>query len=402
MPKTIMNKAVFINTLYAPHEKGGAERSVKAIAEEHTRNGGQSVVITLSPNKKQTTDVLNGVKIYYVPVFNVPSYLFFGHGGLFKKILWKLIDLYNPVMAWRVYLILKSERPCVVETNNLQGFSVSIWNVAKSLKIPVVHVARDYYLNCHNSCMYKNEKSCDQQCTSCKVFSFGKKMVSSNVLGFCGVSHKVLDIYNKAGYFPKRLAENVVYSAVKSSSKSIQKIEDQSKKPSLLRVGFIGRHENIKGIETLLNAAKNISQEDFKFLIAGGGDDIYSQGLREKYKQQNIQFLGHKKPEEFYPNIDVLVVPSLWEEPFGRIIAESYTYGIPVIVSDKGGMQEVVEDGVTGLIFKAGDVQSLIEALKKAQRPNVFADTDYLQNCSHNFSSHNVYLRHLDVWNKAK
>jgi len=55
--------------------------------------------------------------------------------------------------------------------------------------------------------------------------------------------------------------------------------------------------------------------------------------------------------ENFYGKIDVLVVPSLWDEPFGRVIIEAALRGIPVIVSKNGASLELLKLGVIGLEF---------------------------------------------------
>ena len=57
--------------------------------------------------------------------------------------------------------------------------------------------------------------------------------------------------------------------------------------------------------------------------------------------------------------IDVLVIPSLWYENSPLTIHEAYLAGIPVIVTDNGGMAELVSDGLSGLHFRRGDVADL-------------------------------------------
>ena len=59
------------------------------------------------------------------------------------------------------------------------------------------------------------------------------------------------------------------------------------------------------------------------------------------------------RPEKVFNQIGCLVVPSQWEEPFGRVVVESYGYGVPVIGSNCGGIPELIDDGVTGWIFKS-------------------------------------------------
>jgi glycosyltransferase involved in cell wall biosynthesis len=64
-------------------------------------------------------------------------------------------------------------------------------------------------------------------------------------------------------------------------------------------------------------------------------------------------------PARFFPEIDALVVPSVWEEPLGRVIHEAMAFGVPSIASRIGGIPEIVEDDVTGYLFEAGDATAL-------------------------------------------
>jgi glycosyltransferase involved in cell wall biosynthesis len=61
--------------------------------------------------------------------------------------------------------------------------------------------------------------------------------------------------------------------------------------------------------------------------------------------------LGFIPPAELFAKIDVLVVPSLWHEPLGRIVFEAYAHGLPVIATDRGGISEIVSPGETGFLF---------------------------------------------------
>jgi glycosyltransferase involved in cell wall biosynthesis len=60
-----------------------------------------------------------------------------------------------------------------------------------------------------------------------------------------------------------------------------------------------------------------------------------------------------------------VVMPSIWPEPFGRIPVEANRLGVPAVVSSAGGLPEIIVDGVTGYIFKAGDVDDLAEKIMR-------------------------------------
>ena len=87
----------------------------------------------------------------------------------------------------------------------------------------------------------------------------------------------------------------------------------------------------------------------------------------------NIEFVGWasgKVKDALYAGALVGVVPSLWQEPAGIVMYEAMVHGVPVIVADKGGMPEIVEDGVSGRVFKAGNEKDLVRVLREfIERP---------------------------------
>jgi glycosyltransferase involved in cell wall biosynthesis len=131
--------------------------------------------------------------------------------------------------------------------------------------------------------------------------------------------------------------------------------------------GFIGSLVPIKGIEPLLEAfARFVGATDrrARLLVAGDGKDDFAQGLRRRFAGEQIVFLGRVDPTRFYPLLDVLVVPSLSNDTFPFVVYEALGQGVPVIGSRRGGIPEVVQDGVTGLLFDPEDPGSLAGALQ--------------------------------------
>lgn len=137
---------------------------------------------------------------------------------------------------------------------------------------------------------------------------------------------------------------------------------------------FVGRLEKYKGVETLISAMRILPQVVLR--IVGDGPDRrrlmdLARGLR------NITFVGFVQGEALwdeYAGARALVVPSLWYEPFGMVALEAMVRGVPVVVSDRGGLPEIVEDGVSGLVFPAGDAGFLATQLKKLSCDQNYAE----------------------------
>lgn len=116
------------------------------------------------------------------------------------------------------------------------------------------------------------------------------------------------------------------------------------------RVGFLGRTSTIKGTDILAHAVYNLntdSPDSFKLVLGGSAKfvDTESQNtVGESLARlgSSVDAMGWVAPETFMQNIDVLVMPSVWGEPFGLVAAEAMSARVPLIVSDAGALPEVV------------------------------------------------------------
>ena len=119
-----------------------------------------------------------------------------------------------------------------------------------------------------------------------------------------------------------------------------------------LRIGFVGRLAPTKGLESLIDALLGLGRRDWTLAIAGRGEQHYEAALKRRYESAQVRFLGFVDPGELYAGIDVLAVPSLWEEPLATVILEAYSYGVPVLAARRGGLPELVEHEKTGLVYE--------------------------------------------------
>jgi glycogen(starch) synthase len=134
-------------------------------------------------------------------------------------------------------------------------------------------------------------------------------------------------------------------------------------------VFFVGRLVNEKGAHVLINAAPKIIRyyNDAKIIIAGKGPQL--EYLRKIAYELNIYskvyFTGYISEEELaklYKCADVAVFPSLYE-PFGIVALEGMLANVPVVVSDTGGLGEIVEHGIDGMKSYTGNSNSLADSI---------------------------------------
>lgn len=357
-------KIAIINSLYDPYLVGGAERSVRVLAEAFVAEGAEVSVISLHEGQAIVKENRSGVEVWRVPLRNGYWPFALAKRSTWKRLLWHLRDVYNPHALRDVFEILTEIGPDVVHTNNLSGFSVSAWSAAKRAEIPVVHTARDYYLLHPNSMLFANNVQQNENAIAPRLWSLVKKVASRKVSAFVGISGYVKDIHVQNGYFPG-VTNAVVHNSVELSASSHVHVDA----PQQAQVfGFLGRLDPSKGLEVLLDAAS--STPNVEWLIAGQGRPEYIAHL-SNIATPNVQFIGHQEPHVFFNRIDVLVVPSIWAEPLGRVVLEAYAHGVPVIASRLGGLMDIVDEGRTGWYFDVKEPGSLLKAVNRARLSNL-------------------------------
>jgi glycosyltransferase involved in cell wall biosynthesis len=126
---------------------------------------------------------------------------------------------------------------------------------------------------------------------------------------------------------------------------------------------FVGRLVKIKGLQALLPVFRHY--EKAQLWIVGVGD--YEPVLRRMAKGcPNIRFLGYQSGEQLrilYKQAVATIVPSLWYEVFGLVILEAFSQGTPVIVRNRGGMPQIIEESGGGFVFNTDE--ELISAMEQ-------------------------------------
>jgi len=358
-------KILVAASLYYPYIKGGGEISTKILVEGLFKKGLNVSVVTVG--KEYREEVINGVKIYRIPTPNIYWSFESFKQPKYKKLLWHFMDSYNIRVRKYFINILKKENPDILHSSTIEDLSPYIWKVSKEYGVKVIHTLRSYTLLCPKAIMYKNDNVCDNRCIDCRLITLPKKNLSKYVDGVVGISRFILDKHLKYGYFKNAKIKRVIYNPVKMIDTC--KKDNENKE---IILGFVGRLEKNKGIEFLL---KNYIKSNFSYplyIYGSTQDKNYEKYLKDKFRDNRIKFLGYHSQESIYNTITHLIVPSLWNEPFGRIVPEANSYGIPVLVSNRGGLPELIKEGRNGYIFdpnKQGDfeykLRLMIEIFKK-------------------------------------
>lgn len=131
---------------------------------------------------------------------------------------------------------------------------------------------------------------------------------------------------------------------------------------------FVGRVFLEKGVEYLLRAAALIKDAPFKVVIVGEGWDLervkkLSSDLAIKDRATFTGYLSREEVDKYYARCRLLVLPSVWPEPFGMVGLEALAHGKPVVAFDVGGIADWLKDGEVGFLVERGNVEKLAERL---------------------------------------
>ena len=309
--------------------------------------------------------------------------------------------------------LLLTFKPDIVHLNNIHSQLSPILSVlAKNHKIPVVWTLHDHKLLCPRYDCMRNNKPCELCFT--QKYNVVKYRCMKNSLSASLVAYAEAVIWNrkkisyttdificpstflfnnmiKGGFDKNKLA--VLNNFIKDEKAEGNEFVNQN------YYCYVGRLSTEKGVEVLLNAARKLPEYRLKVIGTGPLD----KELKAKYACDHIEFLGFKHWEEMkaiLENSVCMVLPSICYENNPLSIIESLCTGTPVIGSNIGGIPELINPGINGLVFEAGNVNDLIKKIdqlfKKSSEFNHYQIADEART---KFSSVRYYNRLIDIYN---
>jgi glycosyltransferase involved in cell wall biosynthesis len=398
-------------SVYGPHAIGGAERTAAQVAQALGARGHQVSLISLSaPGSAFNVGgetVSAGVRSYTIPL--VQSYDPYGLAGhsacaiaptrsALSRAWWHLRDVYNQAMVRSTKALLAQLHPDVLWTHTLQGFSVGVWGAAQKLGIPVLHMTHDHALICPATAMTRGANACEKVCAQCQCFSTARHVVAAKPQALVAPSRVVLERHARFGWFQSVTQQSVIPNALPSPWPDVstaQCLARWAHAPHTLRLGYLGRMDESKGVDTLLQALALLPKRyvgRWQLQLGGAGSVVavqawYEQGTARALAanaktgsaapadavtdvaswaqvQAFVQHMGVVKASEFLIQQHVLICPSRAHETFCNVVMEAASLGCPAIVSDRGALPERVEQGRSGWLFPAGDAQALCQQIQ--------------------------------------
>jgi glycosyltransferase involved in cell wall biosynthesis len=362
-------KVLLISALYPPKLIGGAEDSARNLAEWLVRQGVEVAVIRATDTDESEGEEVNeaGVRVYRVRTSHLYAPFRFLTAPAWKKPLWHLQDHFAPAIVKRVGAILDAFAPDLVNVHMIQGIGYPALRAVAKRRTPVSYVLHDLGLACVRMNMFKRGKNCTRQCTMCKASTWYKTGLvrSLDRVDFISPSRANLDTLSR--YFPVNDYSNTVLLNANAYPEPTRPRSDSR----TLRLLYAGRIHSSKGVDMLLHAVEGLAPDhDVTIRVAGAGpqEDELKQRFGDRSWCTFLGFIPQQQLSDEMMDSDLLCIPSIWAENSPGVVIQALGVGLPVIGSDRGGIPELVADGVNGRLVHEQTVDSWADALGKIAR----------------------------------
>lgn len=283
--------------------------------------------------------------------------------------------------------LIKKEKPDIVHINLVhRQITLSILDVCRKYKLPVVFTAHDLVCTCPVGSLLTPERKECRDCYGGRFYNCVKNRCMSGSLtksiAACveAYFYKFHKSYDKIDYYitPSAFHKNEILKAgiTKNTVENIPnflppdtEFEISTEKENYFL--FLGSLTEDKGVVTLLKAFHKAETENFRLVIAGTGPEY--EKLKKYIEENNLEnkvelpgFVTGEKLNTLRRKAYAVVLPSECFENGPYALMEPMSAGKPVIGADIGGIPEMAMPDKTGWLFESGNADSLAETLKKA------------------------------------
>ncbi len=315
-----------------------------------------------------------------------------------------------------VRVAIRQHRPDVINVHNVYPLiSPSVLKVCRDEGVPVVMTVHNYRLICPNGLFMTRGEVC-RRCAAGREYwcllrncedglakSFGyalrnwaarkRRAFLDNVTIYMALTEFQRQQLISEGFPPERIA--VVPNMAPTAS-----VETATEVGSY--VGFVGRVSPEKGIDILCEAARSVPDAPIRVAGSYEGNEHLTDGA-----PASLEFLGqlgHNRLNSFYACSRMIVLPSVCYEGFPMILPEAMLHSKPIICSRIGGLGEIVDDGVTGLLFEPGNAEDLAEKIRYLwDRPKLCREMGQAgrEKALREYSPEKYYERLMAVYQRA-
>lgn len=364
------------NSLFHPNMVGGAEQSTLLLARELSRRGHEVDVVstTGSRGKGEPTlasrifDGISGLVYEATPggTLSLISKDEASPPGLLSKA-WHHVSMLR-VPRWREHIatLCRDGDYDVFHTNTIVGQSGLIWGAARRAGVRVLHTLRDYQLLCPRTTLLRSSGvECVSAPIPCKILRAAQKPLTGEVDIVTAPSRFVLDRHLNEGHFPNARAEVVANASDPPVTPRPERAGDS------LRLVYLGQLDEHKGVALLMEVLEPLFERGelphLRLALAGDGpmrSKVEAFAARYPARVRYAGFVAGEEKDALLRGADALILPSVWNDNFPRVMLDAFRWALPVLGSRRGGIPEVVEDGHTGYLFEP-EAQSLLDVLER-------------------------------------
>lgn len=302
---------------------------------------------------------------------------------------------------------LIKEKPAIIHIHTLEGLHLEFLIAAKKLNIKLIYTTHDFFGVCPINSLYSHGRLCDISCEDCakcnaNAYSMFKIRVMQSLLyrslkntallrslrkrirkdsqavtktdkHYSCDYQKLRDYYLKFfdlfdvihcnssityNVFEKIVKKeklficNITHLGIIDARLTRRRVLDKLK----ISFGFLGGETISKGFYFLIDILDEIYKERKDFSLV-----VYSQdnNIQRDYIEKHGPY-AYSQLVDIYNSIDILLVPSLWYETFGYVVLESFSFGVPSLLTDTVGAKDIIIDGKTGIVTSKQDFKDKI------------------------------------------
>jgi glycosyltransferase involved in cell wall biosynthesis len=368
-------KVLFANNYY--YLRGGSERVLFDEMEMLRARGHEALAFS----RRNGRNVPCPQEEFFPPDFSYDGV------PLSKKAAAAFRLVYSPQCRSSLAALLGRFRPDLMHAHNIYGrLTTAVLDAAEGAGVPVVMTLHDYKLLCPSYLMLRGSGVCEA-CLGggfyhCAVRRCHRgSLLASAVVSFESYFNRALGKFRPVRYFicPSRfmLEKHALAGFPREKLLHVPNSIDTGRlRPDYGPGGYVlyaGRLSREKGVITLLRAVKGLG---LTLRVAGAGPMRQEcEAFAARHGIENVVFEGHREGDDLgalFRGAAFVVFPSEWYENAPMTVLEAFAYGKPVVASKAGGIPEMVEDGMTGLLFSPGDHEELREKIMfLADRPSL-------------------------------
>ncbi len=286
--------------------------------------------------------------------------------------------IWNPRQYRLVSRLLQDFPADIVHVHNSYAvLSPAVCHAARRHGAAVVQSLHNYRLGCPSAGLMREGRIC----TDClgKTFAWpgvlhacyrGSRAASSSVAATTAVHHLIgtwrhtVDAYIVLSEFARGLLAQAgiprerLYVKPNFTPEPAVRLDSTHRRGAL----FVGRLNAEKGVPLLLDAWRHL---DIPLRVIGSGPLMPA----ATDHHSSIEFMGPRSSQEVMEAMGeaaLLVMPATWYEPFGLVVVEAFSMGLPVLASRLGALPEIVTHGETGLLFDPGSIDSIVSLARQA------------------------------------